>query len=135
MRVLADTSALLALANPRDQYHARAVRAARGHEATGGRYVSHMAVLAEFHAHLLYVRGATLARDAIQHLLADPAHEWLAVSPEVVHNALTGWLGKYPDQRFSLTDGISFEVMRRARVTHAFAFDHHFEIAGFTLIG
>ena len=134
MRVLVDTSALLALANARDQYHARAVRAARAHEATGGRYIGTTAVLAEFHAHVMYVRGPAQAREAVRQLLADPAHEWLAVSPEIVHHALTGWLTKFPDQRFSLTDAISFEIMRRARVTHAFAFDHHFEVAGFKLI-
>lgn len=134
MRVLVDTSALLALANARDQYHARAVRAARAHEATGGRYVGNMAVLAEFHAHLMYIRGPGQAREAIRQLLADPAHEWLAVSPDIVHHALTGWLAKFPDQRLSLTDAISFEIMRRGRVTHAFAFDRHFETAGFKLI-
>ena len=101
MRALVDTSALLALANGRDQWHARAVQA---------------------------------AREAVGRLLADPVHEWLAVTPDVVHHANTGWLMKYPDQGFSLTDAINFETMRRARVTHAFAFDRHFEVAGFKLI-
>ena len=32
-------------------------------------------------------------------------------------------------------DAVSFEVMRRNRLTHAFAFDRHFEIAGFELLG
>jgi predicted nucleic acid-binding protein len=33
-----------------------------------------------------------------------------------------------------MTDAISFETMRRQRVSHAFAFDRHFELAGFKLI-
>ena len=135
MRALVDTSALLALASGRDQWHARAVDTARSHEAAGGRYVGTVAVLAEFHARMRYIRGPAPAREAVGRLLADSMHEWLAVTPEVVHHAHSGWLLKYPDQNFSLTDAISFETMRRARVTHAFAFDRHFEAAGFKLIG
>lgn len=134
MRALVDTSALLALANARDQFHERAVRAARAHYAGGGRFVGTLAVLAEFHAHLMYLRGAERAREAITKLLADPSHEWIPVTADVVHHAVTGWLARFPDQRISLTDAISFEVMRRERTSHAFAFDRHFELAGFKLI-
>ena len=134
MRALVDTSALLALANARDQYHERAVQAARSHHAAGGRYIGTLAVLAEFHAHLMYLRGPHAAREAITKLLADPIHEWIAVTADVVHHAVTGWLVRYADQRISLTDAISFETMRRQRVAHAFAFDRHFELAGFKLI-
>ena len=135
VRALVDTSALLALASGRDQWHARAVEIAQRHEAVGGRYVGTVAVLAEFHGRVMYVRGPGPAREAVAQLLADPVHEWLAVTPDVVHHAHMGWLLKYPDQDFSLIDAISFETMRRSRVTHAFAFDRHFEVAGFKLIG
>ncbi len=43
-------------------------------------------------------------------------------------------LARYADQDFSLADAVSFAVMRRRKTTEAFAFDHHFLIAGFTLI-
>jgi predicted nucleic acid-binding protein len=33
-----------------------------------------------------------------------------------------------------LIDAVSFELMRRNKVTHAFAFDQHFAIAGFKLL-
>lgn len=134
MRVLVDTSALLALAHGRDQYHARAVRLARSHRASGGRYVGTTLVLAEFHAHLLYLRGAGEARAAIQHLLKDPAHDWRAMPAEDVRDAVDRWLGRFPDQTFSLADAVSFELMRQLGLTHAFAFDKHFEIAGFSLM-
>jgi predicted nucleic acid-binding protein len=32
-------------------------------------------------------------------------------------------------------DAVSFEVMRRRRIEAAFAFDRHFETAGFRLLG
>lgn len=51
-----------------------------------------------------------------------------------MQHAVARWLVRFPDQRFSLTDAVSFEVMRRERVTHAFAFDKHFETAGFKLL-
>jgi len=134
VRALVDTSALLALTRARDQYHTRAVQAAQSHRRAGGRYISTLAVLTEFHSHLLYLRGPTPAREACQALLADSVYEWLAVTPELVGHAVTGWLARFADQRLSLTDAISFEIMRRHRITHAFAFDRHFEIAGFTLL-
>lgn len=44
------------------------------------------------------------------------------------------WLERYADQRFSLTDAVSFELMKREKLTHAFAFDPHFVTAGFALL-
>jgi predicted nucleic acid-binding protein len=134
VRALVDTSALLALSNARDQHHTRAVTAARAHREAGGRYLSTLAVLTEFHARLMYLRGPRAAHEAITRLLADPVHEWVAVSPDIAHHAVTGWLARFNDQGISLTDAISFEIMRRERVTHAFAFDRHFELAGFKLL-
>jgi len=43
----------------------------------------------------------------------------------------TGFALRSVDKDWSLTDCISFELMRRRRLTRALAFDHHFEQAGF----
>lgn len=40
---------------------------------------------------------------------------------------------KYADQRVSFTDCVSFVLMRRHRLSHAFAYDRHFQLAGFRL--
>jgi predicted nucleic acid-binding protein len=40
-------------------------------------------------------------------------------------------LVKYADQDFSFVDAVSFAVMRHRGITEAFAFDHHFHVAGF----
>jgi len=98
------------------------------------RYVGTTLILAEFQIRLLYARGPHDAREAIARLSADPAHEWLAVDAQIVQHATARWLVRFPDQRFSLTDAVSFEVMRRERISHAFAFDKHFETAGFALV-
>lgn len=135
MRVFVDTGALLALALPRDQYHRRAIALAHREHAAGSRYVSTTLVLSEFHTHLLYVRGAKLALAAVTQLLDDPAHEWLPVTAELMSDAKTNWLARFADQSFSMVDAISFEVMTQQKLTIAFAFDRHFEIAGFELLG
>jgi predicted nucleic acid-binding protein len=134
VRVLVDTSALLALSLPRDQWHAAAIRTARSLSTSGHRSVGTTLVLAEFQARLLYARGPGDARDAVARLLADPAHEWLPVDQDLMQHAVARWLVRFPDQWLSLTDAVNFEVMRRERVTHAFAFDKHFEAAGFKLL-
>jgi uncharacterized protein len=133
VRVLVDTSALLALSHKRDQYHGRAVRSLGRLRAAGGNLIGTTAVLSEFYSHLLYLRGSTGARTALSHLLNDSLHEWLEVTAEVVTSAAVNWLDRFPDQSFSLVDAISFETMRRQRVKKAFAFDQHFTIAGFEL--
>jgi len=37
--------------------------------------------------------------------------------------------------KLSAVDATSFAIMRRARIRLAFTFDHHFAVAGFTLVG
>ena len=133
-RVLMDTGALLALSHRRDQNHEQAVAIAERHRAGGGTFVGTTLVLSEFYSHLLYLRDPTTARAALGHLLNDPIQEWLEVGPDLVGAARAHWLTRFADQRFSLVDAVSFEVMQRNKVTSAFAFDHHFEIAGFELL-
>ena len=58
----------------------------------------------------------------------------LPISSALEREAVTRWLDRFSDQAFSLIDAVSFEVMQRTRVTRAFAFDRHFEIAGFELL-
>ena len=134
MRAFVDTSALLALSHARDQNHHRAAAIVRNGKARGHRYVGSVLVLAEFHAHLLYLRGPEAAATALDHLMGDPQHEWVAVTPDLLREAHTGWIRRFADQDFSLTDVVSFEIMRRERVQHAFAFDRHFQVVGFDLL-
>jgi predicted nucleic acid-binding protein len=123
----------LALSRRQDQYHAEAVTIAERHLAAGGRYIGTTLILGELYSHLLYLRGPAGARAALTHLLDDPVHEWVDISGELVREAKTRWLTRFTDQRFSLVDAVSFEIMRREKLTRAFAFDHHFEVAGFAL--
>jgi len=91
-------------------------------------------VVAELHSLLLRRRGPDDARRVLGALLADPFHEWLDVSVDLVRSAVRGWLERFADQRFTLTDAVSFEVMRREKLGVAFAFDEDFVTAGFELL-
>lgn len=134
MRAFVDTGALLALSRQKDQHHARAVDIAERHLGAGGQFIGTTLILAEFHSHLLYLRGPKAARVAVSALLGDPVHEWLPVSSDLEREAVTRWLARFADQEFSLIDAVSFEVMRRNKVARAFTFDRHFAIAGFGLL-
>ena len=135
MRIAVDTSALLALASVRDQYHRRARATAERVRALGGRWVGSTLVLAELHGHLIQYTEPPRARAITAAVLADPAFEWHDVSPALLQSAIDRWIVKFSDQRFSLTDATTFELMRRERISAAFAFDQHFITAGYTLLG
>ncbi|MGH7645800.1 MAG: type II toxin-antitoxin system VapC family toxin [Gemmatimonadales bacterium] len=133
-RASVDTSALLAAASPRDQYHNEAVASGRRFLASGGRWLGTTLVLAELHTHLLHRHGPARARAAISRLLDDPAYEWVDAPVPLLREAVSVWLDGFPDQRFSLTDAVTFAVMRRERIRAAFAFDQAFVKAGFELL-
>jgi predicted nucleic acid-binding protein len=130
-----DTSALLALASSRDQYHATAAATEARFRKRGGRWIGTTLVLAELHGHLLRRLDPAGARRILTAVIADPAFDWRDASRELTSSAVDRWLAGYADQRFSLTDAVTFELMRRERITQAFAFDQDFVTAGFELLG
>ena len=103
--------------------------------ATGGsRLVGTVLILAEFQAHFLYLMGPARARAIVTDLMNDPMYEWRDVSAELVTAAVSAWLERFRDQRFSLADAVSFEVMSQDGLGQAFAFDGRFRTAGFELL-
>lgn len=133
-RAAVDTGALLAIANPRDRHHAEATRIMQRVMTEGIRLVGSTLVLAELHGHLLRWRPPAVAASVLRAVALDPIYDWRDAGMELVDAALHGWIGRYADQRFSLTDAVTFELMRRERLTHAFAFDEDFRVAGFSLL-
>jgi predicted nucleic acid-binding protein len=124
----------LALASSRDQYHDRAVDIESRFRSAGGRWVGSVLVLAELHGHLLRRRDAVMAQQVVSALLLDAAFEWHDATVELMNGAIEAWIGRYRGHRFSLTDAVTFELMRRQRLTRAFAFDSDFQTAGFVLL-
>lgn len=63
----------------------------------------------------------------------DPEVKIIPHDPELFEAGLTLY-GARPDKGWSLTDCISFVVMRREGITEALTGDHHFEQAGFRIL-
>ena len=63
---------------------------------------------------------------------ADALVEEVFADRDLQAAALADWLRKFDDQLFTLTDAVSFAVMRARRMPEAFTFDRHFTVAGFT---
>lgn len=70
------------------------------------------------------------AHALVDHVRRDPACELVHASPRLFAAGLQLHRDR-PDQEWSLTDCISFVLMRERRLTRALAYDHHFEQAGF----
>ena len=65
-----------------------------------------------------------------QTLLSSPSVEMIHVGENLLRRGLD-LLCERPDKRYSLTDCVSFVVMRELGITTAFAFDQHFKQEGF----
>ena len=128
-----DTSAWYPLARTQHPDHDRVAAAFRDRVASGARIVTTNLVLAEAHALLLSRAGAAKALAFLRQVRMPP-NEIVASTAELEDSAEASWLARYTDQDFSLTDAVSFEVMREHRIREALALDHHFAIAGFTVI-
>ena len=129
--VFVDTSALLALLNPRDDLHGRARRSFEALRKREAILVTSSYVLVETYA----LVGRRLGLAAVRAFRGDVAPlldvEWV---DETVHEqALDLVLGR--DRRsLSLTDAASFVLMRRRGIEEAFAFGRHFAEEGFGLV-
>ena len=132
--VLLDTSAWVAAA-VRGQTHHDAARAAYTSAVRQGyRIVVTPMILGESHALFLRLLGRVHAASALESVLRDPTHVVEAVDETIVKSAVERWIIPYRDQTFSLCDAVSFEVMRRERITRALSLHRHFVTAGFDII-
>jgi predicted nucleic acid-binding protein len=67
--------------------------------------------------------------------VAGPAADlMLWVDEDIWRAAVAAWLRRDTPEPLSVTDAVSFELMRREKMREAFAFDRHFEQAGFRLV-
>lgn len=69
----------------------------------------------------------------VQDLRNDPGSTVVPCTPDLYESGLSMYAER-PDKGWSLTDCISFVVMRERRVSEALTRDHHFEQAGFFVL-
>ena len=129
-----DTSGWLAAIVVQEARHAEARLLYGEIVEGGGRLLTTNLVVAELHALLTRRRGPKLALAVLDQLAQDANHEVVFVDVELQAAAVDRWLRPFRDQSFSLTDAVSFEVMRQRRVRRALAIDRHFEIAGYQIL-
>ncbi len=128
--LFADTYYFLAIISPGDAGHQKA----RQFGADDDRPILTTAwVLTEVADGLADTRNRHLAKQLYLDLQNDPLDRIVSASHELFDRGLQFYDNR-PDKNWSLTDCISFVVMRQHNLTEALTADHHFEQAGFTAL-
>lgn len=124
-----DTSAWYELLDGSAPRHVEVARAMVG----GGPLVTTSYVLHELVALLVARSHRGAAESAGEHIRSSHSVRLLYPNPEDEHRA---WrlFKERPDKTYSLTDCLSFVVMRRLRLTTAITTDAHFSQEGFRIL-
>ena len=134
MKLLADTSALLALLLREDENHAAASRFAR--ESSGGRgarLVMTDLIVAELATRLRARAGAARAVAVTREILLNPRCELYFLDSALLDGAIAR-MERYADKRLSLADCASFELIDHLGLDAAFTFDADFRACGFDTV-
>lgn len=123
----ADTSYWVAILDRRDQYHSKAIELS---QQISGRIVTTEAVLLETANTFSRASWRSKVVDLIDHVLT---RNDIDIDRE---NWMAGWklFSQRGDKDWSLTDCISFEVMRNRNIADALSADSHFAQAGFNAL-
>ena len=134
MRVtFVDTLYLVALFNPRDQWHERAIAASR--LVAESKLITTEDVLVEL-LNFFSEYGEKARRGAVTQAEVVLGGANIEVAPQS-HEAFMAGLTLYkarPDKGFSLTDCISMHAMRERGVSDILTHDNHFRQEGFTVL-
>jgi len=129
-----DTAGWFAALSPPEAGHAKARSVYVDAVHRGLLLVTTPLVAAEMHVLLLRWRGPKAATFFLDTVFDSGAHVVVDLDGELFDAALSRWIRKFADKPVSLTDAVSFEVMRRERITKALTFDRHFRDAGFEIV-
>lgn len=131
--VLLDTSAIFAAARPRSDRHAEAAEAYRTLLTGMQRMVTSDLIVAELHALSLARVHPRFGLDLIDRLLTSGRIEIVAAGIERMA-AAAELLRERPGRAYSLTDAVSFVLMRELAISHAFTLDADFAAEGFEVV-
>jgi predicted nucleic acid-binding protein len=128
-----DSSAWYPLARTSHADHARLATALTARVGRKVRIVTTNLVVAESHALILARSDPNTARRFLREVRSPPIE--IVVSDAALESrAVTHWIEKFRDQPFSMTDAVSFEVMKSRGIREALTLDGHFAVAGFTMV-
>ncbi len=131
MKLLADSSALLALYLADDRNHQAALDFLR--RTPRARFVLSEMIVGEVATRLAARAGALRAAEAARALLTSQRYEVLFVDRELLLEAAAR-LERFADKRLSLTDCASMALMERIGLQSAFTFDRDFRDCGFGMV-
>ena len=131
--IFIDTSAWLALIDPKDTYHPTALVTFPQVLRQWRSLITTNLVIAEAYALIRYRVNYTAAMQFLQGLDTQVQLERV-YSSAVLEIEAVAILRRYTDQKFSYVDAVSFALMHQRNINTAFAFDRHFWTAGFSLL-
>jgi uncharacterized protein len=128
-----DTNYLVALESSEDMHHAAAITHWRSLLKNLPPLVTTSYIFDEAVTFFNSRRQHTKAAEVGNRLLRSGAIDLIYVDESLFYE---GWqfLLKHNDKSYSLTDCISFVVMKKRGLKSALTFDHHFNQAGFTTL-
>lgn len=130
-----DTAGWFAALSPREGGHELAKAAYADAARRGLLLVTTPLVAAETHTLILRWRGPSAGTFFLETVFETGAHVITQLDDELIQAAMSRWIRRFADKALSLADAVSFEVMRRERITRALTFDRHFADAGFEILG
>ncbi len=128
--VFFDTGYIIALEAADDQYHQKALDHWQGIRSALPRLVTTSYVLDEV---VTFFNSRNQHKKAVEigsQLLYSPSVHFVHVDDALFHAAWQ-YFENHEDKNYSLTDCISFVLMKRLGMRQAFTFDNHFVQAGF----
>ena len=127
-----DTGAFLAFLMPGDQYEEPAKKSWKLIEQNHYPLLSSEFILVETANFLVRQQSSRIASAWLDSMMDSKEIRLIHVEREDFRVATT-FAKKYSDLRISMTDALSFALMKRQKVQRAFTFDKHFEFAGFEI--
>lgn len=131
MKLLADSSAILAQVLRADRNHAAATGFMRRNRSA--RLVLTDLILGEVVTRTRAWTGSDIAVALGRDLLSSRQYDIVFVDTDLIESALSR-MAQYSDKRLSLTDCTSFELIERLGLDGAFTFDADFRNCGFRML-
>jgi len=132
--ILVDTSAWIALADKKDNWHSQAAKiypqVLRDYrvQVTTNLIVAETQIALRQRLGFVGAMGFLVRIRASSRLLRVQSTNELEIQAEAI-------LRQYDDQDLSYADAVSIALMRERRITDVFTFDHHFPAVGFHIVG
>ena len=128
-----DTAGWFAALSPREHGHEIARATYADAIRRGELLVTTPLVAAETHTLILRWRGPRGGTRFLETVFETGAYLIAPLDDQLIDGAMR-WIRRFDDKPLSLADAVSFEVMRRERISRALTFDRHFADAGFEIL-